>query len=178
MAEKTFLGFPRRSGRAGTRNHLLILGINGLIAAAAGRIAAALPGSKLVATPYGRGQFGPDKECHFGQLVGIGANPNNGAVLIVGVDRKSAEEVANGIAARSPALVEIVTLDDTHEDALELTARALHLGAKLGREISRTRRKPTAVSELYLGLECGHSDASSGLASNPLAGALADRLVD
>ncbi|MGN6470526.1 MAG: UxaA family hydrolase [Rhizobiaceae bacterium] len=178
MAEKTFLGFPRRSGRAGTRNHLLILGINGLVAAAAGRIAAALPGSKLVATPYGRGQFGPDKECHFRQLVGIGANPNNGAVLVVGVDRKSADEVANAIAARLPALVETFTLDDTHEDALELTARAIRLGAKLAREISRTRRAPVPISEIYLGFECGHSDASSGLASNPLAGALADRLVD
>ncbi|HEX5500610.1 MAG TPA: UxaA family hydrolase, partial [Thermomicrobiales bacterium] len=160
------------------RNHLLILGVNGLIAATAGRIAAALPGSKLAATPYGRGQFGPDKECHFRQLAGIGANPNNGAVLIIGVDRKSADEVANGIAARSPALVEIVTLDDTHEDALELTARAIRLGARLARDISRARREPVPVAELYLGLECGHSDASSGLASNPLAGALADRLVD
>jgi altronate dehydratase large subunit len=178
MADKTFLGFPRRSGRAGTRNHLLILGINGLIAAAAGRAAAALPGSKLVATPYGRGQFGPDKECHFRQLVGIGANPNNGAVLVVGVDRKSAEEVANGIAVRSPTLVETVTLDDTHEDALELTVRVIRAGASLARDISRTRRQPVSLAELYIGLECGHSDASSGLASNPLVGALADRLVD
>jgi altronate dehydratase large subunit len=177
MAEKTFLGFRRKAGRAGTRNHLLILGINGLISAAAGRVASALPGSKLVATPYGRGQFGADKECHFRQLVGLGANPNNGAVLVVGVDRKSADEVANGIAARSPTLVETITLDDTHEDALELTARAIRLGASLAREISRSRRAPIPVSELYLGLECGHSDASSGLAANPLAGALSDRLV-
>lgn len=178
MTDKTFLGFPRRSGRAGVRNHLLILGINGLIGAAAGRVAAALPGSKLVATPYGRGQFGPDKDCHFRQLVGIGANPNIGAVLIVGVDRKSADEVANAIAARSPALIEVLTLDDTHEDALELTARAIRLGARLAREISRARRKPISMADLYIGLECGHSDASSGLAANPLAGALADRLVD
>lgn len=178
MAEKTFLGFPRKSGRAGTRSHLLILGINGLVVAAVGRIAAALPGSKLVVTPYGRGQFGLDKECHFQQLVGIGANSNNGAVLVIGVDRKSADEVASGIAARSPSPVEVLTLDDTHEDALELTALAIRAGARLAREISRQRREPVAVSALYLGLECGHSDASSGLAANPLAGALADRLID
>jgi len=178
MAEKTFLGFPRKSGRAATRNHLLVLGINGLISATAARIAAALPGAKLVATPYGRGQFGADKECHFRQLVGIGANSNNGAVLIVGVDRKSADEVANGIAARSSVPVEVLTLDDTHEDALELAASAVRAGAGLAREISRARRRPIPISELYLGLECGHSDASSGLAANPLAGALADRLAD
>ncbi len=35
-----------------------------------------------------------------------------------------------------------------------------------------------SVSELFVGIECGHSDATSGIASNPLAGAVADRLVD
>jgi altronate dehydratase large subunit len=178
MVEKTFLGFPRKSGRPGARNHLLVLGINGLVATGAARVAAALPGSRLVATPYGRGQFGADKKCHFQQLVGIGANANNGAVLIIGVDRSSADEVANGIAARSPVLVETVTLDDTHEDALALAELGIRAGSRLAREISRARRQPVSVSELYVGLECGHSDASSGLAANPLAGALADRLVD
>ena len=178
MAERTFLGFPRAGGRAGTRNHLLVLGINGLVAAPAGQIAAALPGCRLVATPYGRGQFGADKELHFRQLVGLGANPNNGAVLIVGADRKSSDAVAAEIARRSPAPVEAVTLDDTHEDAFELVARAVRMGGRLTREVSRARREPVPVAQLYLGLECGHSDASSGLAANPLAGALADRLVD
>jgi altronate dehydratase large subunit len=69
-------------------------------------------------------------------------------------------------------------MDDTHEDALELTARAVRRGARLTWEISRARRAPVPISELYLGLECGHSDASSGLAANPLAGAVADRLID
>jgi len=178
MVERTFLGFPRPGGRAGTRNRLLVLGINGLIAATAARVATALPFARLVATPYGRGQFGPDKECHFRQLAGIGANPNNGAVLVIGVDRKSADDVAAAIAARSAAPVEVLTLDDTKEDALELGAWAIRAGASLSREISRARRAPVPLSELYLGVECGHSDASSGLAANPLSGALADRLVD
>jgi altronate dehydratase large subunit len=173
-----FLGFPRRSCRAGTRNHLLVLGINGLIAATAGHISAALPGCKLVATPYGRGQYGRDKECHFRQLVGIGANPNNGAVLIIGADRKSADEVAAAIAALSPAQIEVLTLDDTQQDALDLAARGVRRGAAMIRYLSRARREPVSISQLYVGLECGQSDASSGLASNPLVGKLADRLID
>lgn len=175
---RTFLGFPRRSGRAGTRNHLLVLGINGLVAAAAGHVAASISGSKLVATPYGRGQYGIDKECHFRQLVGIGANPNNGAVLIIGADRKAADEAAGAISAIAPVPVEVLTLDDTQQDALDLTARAIRIGAALLRDLSRARREPVDISQLYVGLECGQSDASSGLASNPLAGAVADRLVD
>jgi altronate dehydratase large subunit len=178
MADKAFLGFPRRSDRAGVRNHLLVLGINGLVAATATQIGASLSRCKLVATPYGRGQYGPDKECHFRQLVGIGASPNNGAVLVVGADRKSADDVAAAIAVVSPSPIEVLTLDDTHQDALELTARAVRTGATMIRELSRARREPVSVSQLYLGLECGQSDASSGLAANPLAGAVADRLID
>ena len=78
-------------------------------------------------------------------------------------------------ASISPALVEVVTLDDTHEDALALAALGIRAGAGLAREISRARRRPVSISELYLGLECGHSDASSGLAANPLAHAVSQQ---
>jgi altronate dehydratase large subunit len=61
---------------------------------------------------------------------------------------------------------------------MELTARATRLCARLAHDVSRLRRKPVQVSDLYLGLECGHSDATSGLTANPLAGAIADCLVD
>ncbi len=176
--DPSFLGFPRPKGRAGIRNALLVLGINGLIAPAARRIAQALPGSRLVATPYGRGQLGPDKEVHFAQLIGLGAHPNIGATLVVGADRPTAEMVAEAIVARSGKQVAIVTLDDVHEDALALTERGIRLGGTLARAISAERRRPVPVSDLFIGIECGHSDATSGLVSNPLAGAVADRLVD
>lgn len=174
----TFLGFPRPKGRAGIRNSLLVLCINGLVGPAARRIAGGLQGSKLVATPYGRGQLGPDKDVHFAQLVGLGSHPNCGATLIVGADRPSAEIVAEAVVARSGKEVGIVALDDVHEDALALTARGLRLGSRLARAISEQRCVPVPVSELFIGIECGHSDATSGLASNPLAGAVADRLVE
>ncbi|CAH1657976.1 UxaA family hydrolase [Chelatococcus asaccharovorans] len=173
-----FLGYPRPVGRAGVRNTLLVLGINGLITPTARRIAQALPGCKLAATPYGRGQLGPDKDMHFAQLVGLGSHPNSGATLIVGVDRPSADAVAAAIAARSGKAVAIATLDDVHEDALALTALAVRRGGELARLLSTQRRVPVPVAELFVGIECGHSDATSGLVSNPLAGALADRLVD
>ena len=35
-----------------------------------------------------------------------------------------------------------------------------------------------SVSELFLGLECGRSDPSSGLAANPLAGLISDAVVE
>jgi altronate dehydratase large subunit len=44
--------------------------------------------------------------------------------------------------------------------------------------LSRSRREAVPISELFVGLECGRSDPSSGLVSNPLLGLIADRLVD
>lgn len=173
----SFLGYRRADGRAGTRNHFLVLSINGLVAPAARRLARQIAGCRLVATPYGRGQFGPDAEAHRAQLVGLGRNPNVGAVLVVGADRRSVDATAQAIAATGKP-VETVALDDVAEDALAMSERGVRLGAGLAREVSRGRRETLPVSALFLGLECGHSDATSGLIANPLAGRIADRVVD
>ena len=42
---------------------------------------------------------------------------------------------------------------------------------------SALRREPCALSELCVGVECGHSDATSGLVCNPLAGAITEAVV-
>jgi altronate dehydratase large subunit len=177
LAASSFLGYRRADGRVGTRNHVVVLSVIGLAAPAARRIAGAVAGTLLVATPYGRGQFGEDKIVHERQLVGLGRNPNAAAVLVVGADRKTADRIAAAIAA-SGKPVDVVALDDVHEDALELSHRGIKRAAALVRGASRVRREVCRASDLFLGIECGHSDATSGLAANPTAGAAADRLVD
>lgn len=176
-ASPTFLGYPRSDGSVGIRNHLLVLSIVGLTAASARRIAGAVRGSQLVATPYGRAQFGADAAVHRRLLVGLGRHPNVGAVLVVGADRKSVDEVGSALGATGQA-VETVALDDVHEDALALTERGVRTAARLARAISRRRAEPVPVDRLFLGIECGHSDTTSGLVANPLAGRVAERLVD
>ncbi len=175
MAE--FLGYPRPDGSAGTRNRLLILSILGLTGAAAARIHRQLPGSLLVALPYGRGQFGEDRAMTKRMLAGLGRHPNAGAVLVVGADHVRLDAVVEAITA-SGKPVEAVALDDVHEDSLALSDRGVRLGAMLARDISRQRREILPASLLRLGIECGHSDATSGLGANPLAGLVADRVVD
>lgn len=175
--DATFQGYRRPGGRCGTRNHVLILSINGLVGPAAARIAAVVRPTLLVCTPYGRGQFGEDKLAHVRQMVGLGSSPNVASVLIVGADRGTAETIAGEIEKRT-ASAEAITLDDVHEDALELSSKGARIAARLVREASRQRRESAPVSDLFLGVECGHSDATSGLVANPLAGALVDRLID
>ena len=173
----SFLGYPRPDGRVGIRNRVLIMAINGLVAPAAGRIAAAVRPALLVTSPYGRGQFGADKRAHAQQLIGLGRNPNVAAVLIVGADRMTADAMAEQIRT-SGKPTEVVALDDVQEDALALSLQGIRAAARLVRNASRQRREASAVSSLFLGVECGHSDATSGLVANPLAGKVVDRLID
>jgi altronate dehydratase large subunit len=176
-APVAFAGYRRAGDRYGVRNHVLVLGINGLVARTAERIQRSVAGSIVFASSYGRGQYGADKEAHFAQLVGLGRNPNVAATLVVGADRPAAEAVAEAIAAAGkPAGA--IALDDVHEDALELSVRGARVAAQLARDASRIRREPAPVSSLFVAVECGHSDATSGVASNPLAGKVVDRIVD
>jgi altronate dehydratase large subunit len=173
----TILGYPRPQGRAGIRNHLLILSVVGLTTPAARRVHRSLMGSRLVAAANGRGQLGEDAIAYRRQLEGLARHPNNGGVLVIGADRKSSDAIAEVVAAVGRP-VEVVTLDDVHEDALALADRGLRAGARLAHAIGRERRVRLGVSELFVGIECGHSDATSGLASNPLVGLVSDMLVD
>jgi altronate dehydratase large subunit len=176
-APVAFAGYRRAGDRYGVRNHVLVLGINGLVARTAERIQRSVAGSIVFASSYGRGQYGADKEAHFAQLVGLGRNPNVAATLVVGADRPAAEAVAEAIAAAGKTALAIA-LDDVHEDALELSVRGARVAAQLARDASRIRREPAPVSSLFVAVECGHSDATSGVASNPLAGKVVDRIVD
>lgn len=55
--------------------------------------------------------------------------------------------------------------------------KAVRAGSYMAREASLLRREEFSISELIVGTECGGSDPTSGLASNPLIGELSDRLV-
>lgn len=172
-----FAGYRRPDGRYGIRNRVLVLGVNGLVAMSALRVSRSVGDSVVFASMYGRGQYGADKDIHFAQIVGLACNPNVAATLVVGADRVVTDEVVHAIEIAGKP-VESVALDDVHEDALELTASGIRLAAQLARDASQLRREPAPLSSLFLAVECGHSDATSGLASNPLAGRIVDRVVD
>ena len=75
-------------------------------------------------------------------------------------------------------MVETVALDDVHEDALALTDIGVKKAAQLVRLVSAQRREACPLSSLRVGVECGHSDATSGLAGNPLVGRVSDKIID
>jgi altronate dehydratase large subunit len=174
---QTMTGYRRPDGRAGVRNHVLVLGINGLALRVAERICRNLPGTICVASPSGRGLLEPDLGAHFRQLAGIACNPNVGAVLVVGVDDETLEQVLGPIRASGKPF-EALSFAQLHEDTLSVLDRGVRSGARLARAASAARRVPIAVADLVVGVECGHSDGTSGMTCNPVVGDTADWLVD
>ena len=73
---KSFLGYKRENGRAGTRNHVIILPVDDISNACAEAVANNIKGTFAIPHAYGRLQFGADLELFFDTMIGTGKNPN------------------------------------------------------------------------------------------------------
>jgi (2R)-sulfolactate sulfo-lyase subunit beta len=82
----TFRGYARDNGRAGVRNHVIILPVDDISNAAAEAVGNNIKGTLAIPHPYGRLQFGADLELHFRTLIGTGCNPNVAAVVVIGIE--------------------------------------------------------------------------------------------
>ena len=61
---------------------------------------------------------------------------------------------------------------------VEVAYRAAQAAIQMLHDAGRLRPEPMPWSEFVLGVECGGSDGSSGIVSNPVTGRLADRVID
>jgi altronate dehydratase large subunit len=173
-----FQGYRRPSGKVGTRNHVLVIPSVVCSQGAAEAISRNLKGAVYLPNVFGCAQVGADREQTKRTLVGFGTNPNVFAVLVVGngCENLPAKEVAEAIAP-SGKRVEFIEIQEVGG-----TKKTIAKGKRIVKEMladaAALERKPIPVSELILGTECGGSDYTSGLASNPSLGAASDLLVE
>ena len=177
MSIPAFDGFRRSDGSVGVRNHMLVMSVTGLTGPTARRIGRAIPGARVVTTPFGSGLIGEDAELQKRALTAFGRHPNIGAALVIGGTPPFVESIAQAITA-SGKPTDALVLDDCDHDAITLTERGTRIAARMMREISGARRTRIELRELCLGMECGRSDPSSGLVSNPLVGCVVDAVVE
>ncbi|WP_101297015.1 UxaA family hydrolase [Halegenticoccus soli] len=175
----TFTGYRRADGRVGVRNHVAVIPTSVAASSVADAIASAA-GSPARATPHqmGTSQPRPAREQTERVLAGVGRNPNVGAALVVelGTEDVDAESLADEIAETGKA-VETLSIREVGGTRAAL-ARGEELVADLADEAGRARREEADASELVFGVECGGSDATSGIAANPAVGNACDRLID
>jgi len=140
------------------------------------RIADMVNGTVVISTPFGRGQFGYDRDMTHKTLAGLATHPNIAAVLILSLSMETAEVLLKPVEA-SGKRVKALGLQETG-GTLALTVAGARIAADMVLEASELVSRPCPLIDLVIGVECGGSDATSGLAGNPATGAFADRFVD
>ena len=174
--EKQFLGFRRSDGSIGVRNHVAVISVmdnaNPVARHICDRVQQAVP----VCATFGRGPLGPDIEVHRQTMVGLGKNPNVFAAIVCCLEPKTADAVAERIAESGKPVETCVIQRDG--GTIGATEKGIRLASRFVVEASSVHRSPCDLGELVLGLECGGSDATSGIAGNTVTGLVSDRVVE
>jgi len=177
--ELSFQGYRRADGRVGVRNHLLVVPTVICASVVAERVAAAVaPIGAALPHTAGCGQLGPDMHTTHDTLAAYCRHPNVGAVLVIalGCEQVIAQHLVD--AARQAGKPAQVIAIQSEGGTVRTTARATEIARQLVADLERMPRETCDVSSLVLSVKCGGSDYTSGLASNPALGRVADRLVD
>ena len=186
LRTRTFDGIHRANGHVGTRNYVAILSTVNCSATVVKRIAGAFsapgvldeyPGvDGVIAVTHGTGcglaADGEGLAVLRRTLAGYARHPNVGAVVLVGLGCE-----VNQISALTQ---DLGLTDPLVIQELGGSAATVRRGVEQVRELLPSvacERSPVPLSELTLGLNCGGSDAWSGVSANPVLGVAVDRLV-
>src|SRR5210317_542675 len=170
---KSFLGYKRENGRAGTRNHVIILPVDDISNACAEAVANNIKGTIALPHSYGRLQFGADLELHFRTMIGTGKNPNVAAVIVIGIEPKWTKRIVDEIA-KTGKPVEGFHIERTGD--IGTIMKASKKAQEFSMWASEKQREECSLSDLWISVKCGESDTTSGLAANPTVGNLMDKL--
>ncbi len=171
-----FHGYPRSDGSAGIRNTVGVIALMDNVNGIARKIAGNVRGTELVTDLFGRKLIGLNHEMRLKAIHGMATNPNLGGVILVTLHGVSAETFAEPIAAAGKD-VECVVYQDIG-GTLRTIEQGTLIAAKMAKKVSGVQRSEQPLSKLVMGVECGGSDFSSGIAGNPALGHAADLLME
>ncbi len=177
MNDTTFAGFVRPDGSVGVRNVVAVIPSCGCAQHVARMVATAVPGAALVDYTGGCGETSADLAVATQLLAQMGRHPNVIASLVVslGCEGLDARDLSARIA-QGWAPTELLVIQEMG-GTRKTIARGIEIVRSFAEGASAYERQPCPASTLTVGLECGGSDATSGLAANPSLGVMADRLV-
>jgi galactarate dehydratase len=195
----TFEGYRNADGSVGTRNLLAITQtvqcVAGVARIAAERIRAELlprypkvDGLAVLEHTYGCGVAidAPDAAIPIRTLRNISLNPNfGGEVMLVSLgceklqpERLMPPGVIPVFVAEEPAPLDVVTLqDERHVGFMSMVDSVVRQAVPHLERLNARRRETVPASELVVGVQCGGSDAFSGVTANPAVGFCTDLLV-
>jgi altronate dehydratase large subunit len=173
----TFKGYRRADGRVGIRNHVLILPTSVCAAQVATEIARGVQGCVAACHAYGCCQVGEDWQLTFRTLRNTAVNPNVGAVLVVGLGCEGLEPLTMLQSVEEIGKPSRGIVIQEEGGSVKATAQGIALARAMAEQLAAQIREEAPMASLILGLECGGSDATSGLAANPALGAASDSQI-
>ncbi|MFA6506174.1 MAG: UxaA family hydrolase [Treponemataceae bacterium] len=170
--------YRRPDGKIGVRNYVLLLPVSLCASETARFVKERVTGTVYIPNQGGCAQVPKDLAIVLETLSGLAANPNvYGTVFLAnGCETAQIDLVMERALKKSNkphARVVIQEVGGTVKAVEEATRAAMRLVA----EASAIEREEVDFSDIILATECGGSDPTSGLASNPVIGSLSDRVV-
>ena len=181
---RTFMGYRRGAGRGvGTRNYIVVMGVTSRLTGFVRALELEMNGVAdayenvdgivCVAHTEGGEERTPNNlDLLLRTLSGFMVNPNVGAVLVL--DHGGKEVVTNRMLG-AYLQEHIYPIDDLPHEFISLEGsfrrdleRAKSVVQGWLEEVDAARRTEEPASELRIGLQCGGSDAFSGVSANPL----------
>lgn len=185
QTNRTFKGFKNSNGTVGTKN---ILGITTSVQCVVGVLDFAVQKIKTELLPlypnvddvvalkhaYGCGVAiqADDAEIPIRTITNLSTHPNfGGEVMVVGLGcEKLQASVITNDASSILLLQEKTGFQNMVEDILKMADEKL-------KKLNARKREDCPISELVIGVQCGGSDAFSGVTANPAVGYASDLLV-
>lgn len=180
MSEQfTFMGYRRPDGKVGVRNHVLILPASACASDTTRIIASQVKNAVTFNNQLGCSQIPEDLEMTMDVMCGFAANPNiyGTVVVALGCENAQVDLVVNRIKSLTNKPLKSVVIQEVG-GTLKAIEIATRYAKEMSAEASLAKREPCLLSELIIGTECGGSDTTSGLATNPAIGKLSDLIVD
>lgn len=187
----TFMGYKRANGKIGTRNYIAVIASVNCSASAVQSIAAAFDPSLLESTPEIDGVVGLSHSTGCGiadsgdgydnlqrVIQGYAQHPNIGGVLLVGLgcEVNQLSTLIEQTQLERGTLLRTMNIQSVGGHKKTVAAGIARIKEMLP-IVNNIRREPCPASELMLALQCGGSDAWSGITANPALGYATDLLV-
>ncbi len=167
-------GYLRPDGRKGVRNLVLVVYTVECAKHVAHAIAQNEAETHVIGFP---GCY--DNQYAVRLMLSLARHPNIGAVLAVGLGCEYTQPAKIAEVVRQSGRPAESFYIQENGGTLKSIAKGKAIVAQLRSQIqAETPLVPMTLADLTVGCECGGSDATSGIAGNPVVGAFYDQLVD
>ena len=174
-----FYGYIRKEGRPGIRNHILILPTCACGSESCRIVASQVRGAVNIVFNTGCSDVAANTAMSQKVLTGFALNPNVYGVVIIGLGCETVPHAKLREKIQAKCSKPVVSFGIQEEGGtLKTIEKAVRAAREMAAEAGLQQKEKFPIRELLLGIECGGSDATSGIASNPAVGNLSDRLVD